>query len=281
MSSRKRLKVEDTYGDERLMCIDKNKSIRAYNRQEKTWWEVIQSVPWMDDDSSVQKYLDGLIVVGAGTSEGDARVAYLDVKAGVQYNLPDLPHGVWGAGIVSMGEEVYVLGGYCNGILLNTTWKLSDKQQWEQLPPLIHAVSASVCTIHKDTVYVIGSSSSSTDNLVQSFNMATKTWVLKERLPRGCYRYDSGVVSHEGNLVVITKDQMMSYDDVTDSWNIIMYDSITDDGWLTVVEHGGQICAYVRDEQKVMQYDQYDNSWNLMAGDVPQLCEVHMMLSVK
>ena len=73
---------------------------------------------------------------------------------------------------------------------------------------------------------------------------------------------------------------MMSYDDVTDSWDTIMYDNIAAVGSMTAMEHGGQICAYVQEKQKVMQYDPQSDSWNLLADDVPQLCETHMMLSV-
>ena len=265
----------------RLMCIDEDKSVRAYCREEKTWQEMMKSVSWMDDNSSVQTYRDGLIVVGAyNNDEGSKHVSYVDVKSGVVQELPDLPQGVRAAGVVCVEEEVFVLGGWRNGGRVNTTWKLVNKQQWEQLPPLIHAVSSPVCKIHKDTIYVIGSGYSSGDKHVQNFNMNTKTWTLKKQLPRGCNRYTSGVVIHEDKLAVITKDQMMSYDDVTDNWDIIKYNSITAGSRITAVEHEGQICAYVEKEQKVLQYDPQNNSWNLLADDVPQLCNIHMMLSV-
>ena len=268
------------YWGKRLMCIDKEKSVRAYCREEKEWQEMMKSVSWMDDVSSVQTYLDGLIVVGAYNSVGEKHVSYLDVKAGVVQALPDLPQSASGAGVVCVGEEVYVLGGVSNSRTVNTTWKLVNKQQWEQLPSMIHAVYAPVCTIHKDTIY--GSSYSVTSKLVvQSFNINTKTWALKKELPRGCDRYTAGVVIHADKLAVITKDQMMSYDDVTDDWDIIKYDSITAGSRMTAMEHEGQICAYVEDEKKVLQYDPQNNSWNLLADDVPQLCREHMMLSVK
>ena len=261
----------------RLMCIDKDESVRAYCREEKTWQEVMKSVFWMDQWSSVQTYRDGLIVVGARNSKGKKHVSYVDVISGVVQELPDLPQGVCVAGVVCVEEEVFVLGG--SGPV-NTTWKLVNKQQWEQLPPLIHAVHGPVCKIHTDTIYVIGSAYSDADKHVQSFNMNTKTWTLKKQLPRGCNRFDAGVVIHEDKLTVITKDQMMSYDDVTDNWDIIKYNSITAGSYMTAMEHGGQICAYVREEQKVLQYDPQNNSWNLLSDDVPQLCNTHM-LSVK
>ena len=263
----------------RLMCIDKDKSVRYYCKEEKKWQEMMKSVSWMDEVSSVQTYLDGLIVVGARNSEGK-HVSYVDVKADVVQELPDLPQGVYSAGVVCVEEEVFVLGGYSNSRTVNTTWKLVNKQQWEQLPSMIHDVYSAVCRIHKDTIYVIGSNNSDNNKHVQSFNMKTKTWTLKKELPRGCNRYTAGVVIHADKLTVITKDQMMSYDDVTDDWDIIKYDSITG-GEMTAMEHEGQICAYVRNERKVMQYEPQGNSWNLLADDVPQLCYVHMMLSVK
>ena len=273
----KRLK---RHWDGRLMCIDKEKSVRAYCREEKTWLEMMKSVSWMDILSSVQTYRDGLIVLGAyNNSDGSKHVSYVDVKSGVVQELPDLPQDVSAAGVVCVEEEVFVLGGVSNGTV-NTTWELVNKQQWEQLPSLIHAVCASVCKIHKDTIYVIGSVNSDADKLVQSFNMNTKTWTLKKQLPRGCDSVNSGVVIHEDKLAVITKDQMMSYDDVTDNWDIIKYDSITAGSRMTAIEHGGQICAYVQKEQKVLQYDPQNNSWNLLADDVPQLCQVYMMWSV-
>ena len=263
----------------RLICIDKDKSVRAYCREEKTWQEMMKSVSWMDGSSSVQTCRHGLIVVGAyNKCEGSKHVSYVDVKSGVVQELPDLPQGVFGAGVVCVEEEVFVLGGESNGTV-NTTWKLVNKQQWKQLPPLIHAVGSPVCKIHTDTIYVIGSGYSG-DKHVQSFNMNTKTWTLKKKLPRGCHRINSGVVIHEDKLAVITKDQMMSYDDVTDNWDIIKYDNITAGSYMTAMEHEGQICAYVEKEQKVLQYDLQNNSWNLLADDVPELCEVYMMLSV-
>ena len=265
----------------RLVCIDKDKSVRTYCREEKTWQEMMKSVSWMDNLSSVQTYRDGLIVVGAFNDyKGGKHVSYVDVKSGVVQELPDLPQGVCAAGVVCVEEEVFVLGGWSNGSRVNTTWKLVNKQQWEKLPPLEHDVSSPVCKIHKDTIYVIGSYSSD-DKHVQSFNMNTKTWTLKKQLPRDCNWGTSGVVIHEDKLTVITKNQMMSYDDVTDNWDIIKYNSITSGSYMTAMEHGGQICAYVQKEQKVLQYDPQNNLWNLLADDVPQLCEVDMMLSVK
>ena len=198
---------------EKLICIDENKSVRAYCREEKKWQKVMKCVSWMDDYSSVQTYRDGLIVVGALNSVGYKHVSYVDLKAGVIQQLPDLPQGVYNAGVVCVGEEVFVLGGWSNG-RLNTTWKMVNKQQWEELPPMIHDVSSPVCRIHKDTIYVIGSYNN--DKLVQSFNMNIKTWALKKKLPRGCFRHTAGVVIHADKLTIITKDQMMSYDDVTD-----------------------------------------------------------------
>ena len=111
--------------------------------------------------------------------------------------------------------------------------------------------------------------------------MITKTWTLKKQLLLGCHRSSSGVVIYADKLTVITKDQMMSYDDVTDNWDIIEYNSITAGGNMTAMKHEGQICAYVEQEQKVMQYDPQNNSWSMLADDVPQLCNTPMMLSVK
>ena len=268
---------------EKLICIDVNKSVRAYCRKEKEWQEVMECVPWIDYMSSVQTYQDGLIVVGTGHKEGKRHVSYVDLKAGVVQELPDLPQSASGAGVVCVGEEVYVLGGWhieYEGAV-NTAWKLVNKQQWEQLSPLIHAVSTPICAIHMDTIYVIGSANTAcTDTHVQSFNMNTKTWALKKELPRGCYRYDSGVVIHADKLTVITKDQMMSYDDVTDNWDIIKYDSITNGRSVVAMKHGSQICAGVKEERKVLQYDPQGNSWNLLADNVPRLLFTHMMLSV-
>ena len=271
----------------RLICIAKDKSVRAYCTEKKTWQEVMRSVSWMDAMSSVQTYRDGLIVVGANSSEGNKHVSYVDLKAGVVQELPDLPKGVYGAGVVCVVEEVYALGGYALegqsiGKPVNAAWKLVNKQEWEELPPMLQAVYSPVCAIHKDAIWVIGSSSAgdTANTHVQSFNMNTKTWTLKKELPRGCNRYHSGVVIHADKLSVIAKDQMLSYDDVTDNWDTINYPSITG-GEMTAMEHGGQISAYVEDEQKVMQYDPQDNSWSLLDDGVPQLCYVHMMLSAK
>ena len=165
------------YWSRRLMCIDKEKSVRVYCKEEKTWQEVmdvIKSVPWMDGGSSVQTYRDGLIIVGAWNSKSGEQVSYVNVVSGVVQKLPDLPQGVSGASVVCVEEEVYVLGGWRNG-RVDTTWKLVNKHQWEYFPPLIHAVDYLLCAIHKDTIYVIGSAYSDADKLVQNFNMNTKT----------------------------------------------------------------------------------------------------------
>ena len=241
----------------------------------------MECVSWMEQVSSVQTYRDGLIVVGAYNSNmGNKHVFYIDVKTGVVQQLPDLPQGVWGAGVVCVEEEVFVLGGWSNGSRVNTTWKLVYKQQWEELPPLVHAVYNPVCKIHRDTIYVIGSGNGD-DKHVQSFSMITKTWTLKKRLPRGCDSWVSGVVIHADKLTVITKDQMMSNDDVTDNWDIIEYNSITAGDNMTAMKNEGQICADVQKEQKVMQYDPQNNSWSMLADDVPQLCTTPKMLSAK
>ena len=150
--------------------------------------DVIKSVPWMDGGSSVQTYRDGLIIVSAyNNNKPSKQVSYVDVMSGVAQKLPDLPQGVRNAGVVCVKEEVYVLGGWSNGSRVKTTWKLVNKQQWEELPPLIHAVDFPVCKIHKDTIYVIGSANSD-NKLVQSFSMNTKTWALRKQLPRWCRR---------------------------------------------------------------------------------------------
>ena len=291
-------KRQKRYWGGRLICIDEYQSVRAYCRDEKKWQKVMKSVSWMDHLSSVKAYLDGLIVVSAMNSKGRKHVAYVDVMAGVVQELPDLPQSVYWADVVCVEEEVYLLG-EDSSAQMNTTWKLVNKQQWEELPPLIHAVSDAVCTMHKDTIYVMGTNYSSflqslysyfgyavkhsldtNCTLLQSFNIKTKTWTLKKLLPLGCYRCDSGIVIHADKLTVVMEDEMMSYDDVTDDWDIISYNSITG-GEMTVVEHGGQLCAYVEDERKVLQYDPQSNSWNLLTADVPELCWAHMILSVK
>ena len=268
---------------EKLVCIDLNKSVRAYCKEEKEWKEVMKSVPWMDFMSIVQTYLDGLIVVSAMNSEGSKHVSYVDLKAGVVQELPDLPQSVNGVGVVCVEEEVYVLGGWCNEHknVMNVAWKLVNKQQWEQLPSMIHNVNTPTCAIHKDTIYVISSpNTASTDTHVQSFNINTMTWALKKELPRGCCKFESGVVIHADKLTVITNDQMMSYDDVTDNWDIVKYNSITDRVLMTPMKHEGQICAHVWDK-KVLQYDPQDNSWSVLADDVPMPLFASMMLSVE
>ena len=118
-----------------------------------------------------------------------------------------------------------------------------------------------------------------TNTHVQNFNINTKTWALKKELPHGCYKYDSGVVIHADKLTDITKDQMMSYDDVTDNCDVIKYDSITDSRSVIGVKYGGQICAGVKEEKKVLQYDPQDNSWSVLADDVPMPLFAPMMLS--
>ena len=156
------------------MCIAKDKSVRAHCREEKKWQEMMKSVSWMDGNSSVQIYRDGMVVVGASNSNmGNKHVSYIDMKSGVVQQLPDLPQGVLCTGIVCVEEEVFVLGGWSNGSRVNTTWKLVSKQQWEELPPLIHAVSSPVCQIHKDTIYVIGSGSNDSNKHLQSFNQGS------------------------------------------------------------------------------------------------------------
>ena len=231
------------YWGEKLICIDKDKSVRAYCKEEKKWREVMKSVSWMDDCTSVQTYLDGLIVVG-GTkgTEGYKLVSYLDLKAGVVQELPDLPHGVMAPGVVCVGEEVYVMGGYNNSC---HPWRLLHKQQWEELPPMIYSIGFQLCTMHNDTIYAIGGSYVDTGKLVQRFNMTTKTWTMKKELPCDCARFNSGFVIHAGKLTVMTADQMMSYDDVTGNWDIIKYNDITAVGYghgrLVAMEHGGQI----------------------------------------
>ena len=263
-------KRQKRYRCEKLICIDENKSVRAYCREEKKWQEVMKSVSWMNGWSSVQTYRDGLIIVDP------ARAAYVDVMAGVVQEFPDVPWYMRNAGVACLEQEVYVLGAYGE---VNTTWKLVNKEQWKQIPMMIRAVSRPACALHKDTIYVVGGYHSDSKD-VQSFNIKTKMWTLKKQLPRSCHRFKSGVIIHADKLTVVTKDQIMSYDDVTDAWDIINYNSITD-GCMTAMEHRGQICAYLENERKVMQYDPQHNSWTLLADDVPQLCYVHMMLSVK
>ena len=174
---------------------------------------MMKCVSWIDGRSSVQTYRDGLSVVDAwlGGNKGSKlrkHVPYLHVLTGVVEVLPDLPHSLHSAGVACDGEDVYVLGGYSDVGTMDTTWKLMDKQHWEQLPSMIHAVESPVCTIHKDTIYVIGCYAHEYSKLVQSFNIKTKTWTLKKELPRRSDLCHSGVVTHAGKLAVIRDDQM-------------------------------------------------------------------------
>ena len=131
--------------------------------------------------SSVQTYLDSLIVVSAMISEGSKHVSYVDLKAGVVVQeLPDLPQSVNGVGVVCVGEEVYVLGGWCNEHknVMNVAWKLVNKQQWEQLPSMIQNVNMAICAIHKDTIYVFGSANTNFP-CVQTHMCRTSTSTLR------------------------------------------------------------------------------------------------------
>ena len=111
---------------DRLVCIDDKKSVRAYCREEKKWYEMMKCVSWIDGRSSVQTYRDGLIVVGAwpGGNEGSQlskHVSYLHELTGAVEVLPDLPHCLESARVVCDGEDVYVLGGYSDVGTLDTT----------------------------------------------------------------------------------------------------------------------------------------------------------------
>ncbi|XP_042332019.1 kelch-like protein 40 isoform X1 [Sceloporus undulatus] len=115
-----------------------------------------------------------------------------------------LPYPVYGHGVVSHNDLIYVIGGKGNDKkCLNTLLVYNPKKfEWKELTPMKNARSLFGATIHNDKIYVAaGVTDSGLTNSLEVYDIATDKWEAFTEFPQE--RSSVSLVSLAGTLFLI------------------------------------------------------------------------------
>ena len=199
------------------------------------------------------------------------RVRFLDItsKNNEPRTLPDLLVPIYNAGIALSDNNVYVMGGQKNDSkCMNSLFCLSlGNERWKRIRAMPHALRNPLAIHHQPFIYVLGGrlNNHEQQSSVSKYNIQYNAWVRCSDMPVSCDSMDARVVVQNGKVKVVTKDQLLVYDEVTDTWSINHFNRFGE--FYNIFVKRGQICAAVAEPatwmktHRVMCYDDVRNEW--------------------
>ena len=278
----------------KLRCIDDQKSLCAYSDNEEAWYEFKGKVKaFIDSGTSIGMYKSGFVLVGAYNKKFGKHVSYVDVSAYSQLRLPELPESIDSPGVVSVGDDLYVIGGESNedGQTLDTVLKLSNAtKQWTYMPRLQIPVKGPQCVLLNEVIYMLGQRSCNEDYgaynpatsepKMQCLKLNTNNWRLCKKIPEDCDPASDGFIVYDGQVVIVKYDAFLKFDADTNMWTIDEYQRPLHNRAITVMVHKGELCAYVGEDGWVMTYDADSNQWWPNIRYVPELWRPRMLFTI-
>lgn len=148
-------------------------------------------------------------------------------------SLTPLPIQVFGIQAATIGEDIYVVGGYLpDGSITNRVWRYNVlTNSWAELAPLPSAAGIATAAVAaaNGKVYVIGGDDGDfySNDTTYEYDPATNTWALKAPMPT--QRENNVAVTLNGKIYVVGGVQAWNpgltalptlevYDPVTDTW---------------------------------------------------------------
>ena len=255
-----------------LVFIKYNGMVCSYDKNSKTWKELMKAPKWIDSTSTICTYPSGLIVVGSADKKC-GHVALLDLVNQSEVGLPDLPVATNRAAVVYASDTIFVIGGAeCKKnedesdewYTTANSWSLPiSNDNWGGMSRLTNSVyNQNLLSIHNNLIFSLGGlSGPNEERHVQQYNISTGKWRLKTSLPFAVDNTNSGVVIYDDKLTVITKDQSLVFDHRRNRWLVKQYDALK--GLEQALIYDGEIHACLANglSLKVMKYDLCANKW--------------------
>ncbi len=122
-------------------------------------WTTLPRLPEPVRAAAGASQFSDFLVIGGTTTARDGRqvYAYDTGGPGRWSRLAPLPRPLYNHSAVTVGDEVYVLGGYdTQGEELRTVYVLGAGRRWRAAPPLPRAVHAFGAVAFQDEIWVIG-----------------------------------------------------------------------------------------------------------------------------
>ena len=277
-----------------LRCIDEQKNLCVYSDTEDAWHDVLKVKAFIDSGTFIGTFQSGFVLVGAYNKKFGKHVSYVDVSASAQLRLPELPESIDSPGVVSVGDDLYVIGGESNddGQTLDTVLKLSNAtKQWTYMPRLQIPMKGPQCVLLNEVIYVLGKRFSDNDSddsddpatlepKMQRLKLNTNNWTLCKKIPEDCDPDYDGFIVYDGQVVIVQYDEFLKFDPVTNKWTTDEYERSLHNKDITVMMHKGELCAYVGEDGWVMSYDADSNQWHPSIRYVPNLRRPLMLFTI-
>jgi len=155
------------------------------------------------EDGAASWTKKGLFVTG-GYSSSDYWHAYTEylTEEGVWVYGPELPDSMGGHCQLTVGADVYILGGYNNSMALPSVYKLSENSAtWSPVANMEHGRYKHSCALHDDYIYVLGGMNAKTS--VERLDLSTMTW---EKVPDLPEEFEGGqALSFQSNLYLVNR----------------------------------------------------------------------------
>lgn len=146
-------------------------------------------------------------------------------------SLPPLPIQVFGIQAATIGEDIYVVGGYLpDGSTTNRTWRYNVlTNTWAELAPLPSAAGIATAAVAaaNGKLYVIGGDDGDfySNDTTYEYDPATNAWTLRAPMPT--QRENNVAVTLNGKIYVVGGVQAWN-DDLIGLPTLEVYDPVTD-----------------------------------------------------
>ena len=247
--------------------------IHVYEPSRGRWLFVMDSPEWFDEGSSVHSYDEGLIVAGANSTRHGNKVALINVIDFSTKSLPSLPQHTRASSVLYYEQYVYVIGGTVysdNGWIKSNNmyrWSsvASDKNFWELIGLLKHAVSRPLLFGMDSCVYVVGGVDDTNSSCLhtQVYNVNTIEWIPHPEVKVTCDNIRNGGVVDDDKLIITTPNSSVILDKDDPCWEMKRYKKKGDEINAFSTSQRNTIVSCVFDQRKctLQTYDYTSNRW--------------------
>ena len=263
----------------RFVYVNEKKMICEFSCDDRG--PLIAAPDWIDYLTSLYTRGSTILFVSAreDKKEYDRNMVLVSLsKPCYSKTLPDLPERVYGAGVVNTGTHIYVMGGlrYVKSVRLRskTVHRLClMSNEWETCPPLLEAVVQPVTLLQNQYMFVMGSSLGEQDcfSKIQRYNIETSEWTFIKDLPFSMFNLRAAAVVYKNRLTVVSEDNLMSYEQESDTWSVKEYEKLRDVSTALIIDGELCSCIYRNGKYSLMSYDEEDNVWNFKIDKIPDM----------
>ena len=261
----------------RFVYVDKNRWLCEFTGGEKK--PLIKIPDWVDTGTSRNTHGTTVLFVSANEDEWSygrniMLATFSDRCCFTQ--LPMLKERTHVAGVLNTGEHIYVMGGKR---MMNDTLSRSNavdrlsltSTEWETCPPLLEAVVRPLTVMNNKHLFVMEPSTDVTK--VQQYNIETSECTYIKDLQFDTFNNYCAALFYKNRLTLVSSDQLMSYEQESDTWSVKEYDDLGEMATALIVD--GELCTCIEKDEKhfLLSYNEEDNMWNVKIADIPDMLD--------